>query len=516
MPDGQGRLVRRGTARSRSGCITCKIRHVKCGEEKPNCLKCVSSGRKCDGYSTETQMQHRARLEQAYRRPTMSFSADHTLVMTPGSKQERQYLNTFYAQGAGCVSGLISSDLWNHLIPQLIHQQPMIRHAVAAVSAACLEQFCPIGSSVSQNSVIALRQYNKAINEFVDFASKAQNQEFEQMLVGCILFICLEMVRGDQDQALSHLDGALQLMQKYRARTGDRALDSPVFQFLCRLNNQQPYLGRAIVPLESEADFKDMDKEPMHFENTEQARAMITTMQRRTIMFNGSMSLNENGELATEKMQQEYNAILQMSPAWEAAFQKFIVESAKKARPLDPRAIFALEIAHHTCTVYAKTCLSHIESDYDVHMSHWEAIIHAAEQILLLSADPQNITSPLSKLFSIEAEITPMVSFTAARCRDPLLRRRAVSVLACHPKREGFWNTKVAHRLVERVIEFEEANLAALPIEQRIPLENQRLCLAYAAATQGVYRNPVPVFMMWKPDGPKNAVKTWWEYLNWQ
>lgn len=34
----------------RTGCTTCKIRRVKCDETKPNCKRCTSTGRKCDGY----------------------------------------------------------------------------------------------------------------------------------------------------------------------------------------------------------------------------------------------------------------------------------------------------------------------------------------------------------------------------------------------------------------------------------------------------------------------------------
>ncbi|TQS32088.1 hypothetical protein Golomagni_07605, partial [Golovinomyces magnicellulatus] len=34
----------------RTGCITCKIRRVKCDEVAPSCNRCTSTGRKCDGY----------------------------------------------------------------------------------------------------------------------------------------------------------------------------------------------------------------------------------------------------------------------------------------------------------------------------------------------------------------------------------------------------------------------------------------------------------------------------------
>ncbi|OCT55099.1 hypothetical protein CLCR_02846 [Cladophialophora carrionii] len=36
--------------KSKTGCKTCKIRRVRCGEERPACRRCLSTGRTCDGY----------------------------------------------------------------------------------------------------------------------------------------------------------------------------------------------------------------------------------------------------------------------------------------------------------------------------------------------------------------------------------------------------------------------------------------------------------------------------------
>ncbi|KAI3527822.1 hypothetical protein CSPX01_16693 [Colletotrichum filicis] len=38
-------------SRSRSGCLTCKRRHCKCDETKPECLQCLGQGIKCAGYN---------------------------------------------------------------------------------------------------------------------------------------------------------------------------------------------------------------------------------------------------------------------------------------------------------------------------------------------------------------------------------------------------------------------------------------------------------------------------------
>ncbi|PKS08831.1 hypothetical protein jhhlp_003440 [Lomentospora prolificans] len=47
----------------RTGCITW-IRRVKCGEEKPACIRCTSTGRVCDGYDTEGVVAKKQQQQQ--------------------------------------------------------------------------------------------------------------------------------------------------------------------------------------------------------------------------------------------------------------------------------------------------------------------------------------------------------------------------------------------------------------------------------------------------------------------
>ncbi|KAJ2973573.1 hypothetical protein NQ176_g6530 [Zarea fungicola] len=42
---------KRWATKTRTGCITCRIRRVKCDEGKPMCKRCITSGRMCDGYN---------------------------------------------------------------------------------------------------------------------------------------------------------------------------------------------------------------------------------------------------------------------------------------------------------------------------------------------------------------------------------------------------------------------------------------------------------------------------------
>src|SRR5690242_4585392 len=37
--------------RTKTGCLTCRKRRIKCGEERPTCGNCIKSKRQCEGYN---------------------------------------------------------------------------------------------------------------------------------------------------------------------------------------------------------------------------------------------------------------------------------------------------------------------------------------------------------------------------------------------------------------------------------------------------------------------------------
>lgn len=49
-----GKPQRASKPKVRTGCVTCKIRHVKCDELKPSCQRCMTAGITCEGYKEAT------------------------------------------------------------------------------------------------------------------------------------------------------------------------------------------------------------------------------------------------------------------------------------------------------------------------------------------------------------------------------------------------------------------------------------------------------------------------------
>lgn len=79
-------------SRSRSGCLTCKRRHRKCDETRPDCLQCLGQGIQCEGYNVvlrwDTGIASRGRLTGA------STPAD-----APPTKRRRTTLSSRSSSG---------------------------------------------------------------------------------------------------------------------------------------------------------------------------------------------------------------------------------------------------------------------------------------------------------------------------------------------------------------------------------------------------------------------------------
>ena len=158
----------------RSGCITCKIRRVKCDEAKPACGKCVATGRKCDGYGSKTGEHHQ--MIDAIMVPSLSSLQ----VRQPGNGLEMRAVEHFRLQTAPALSFFHNSSFWSHIVLQTGFYEPAVLHAAAAVSLFH-EQYQTTGTALElsqahegsgiEKGSLALQQYNKAINCLIRRAS---------------------------------------------------------------------------------------------------------------------------------------------------------------------------------------------------------------------------------------------------------------------------------------------------------------------------------------------------------
>ncbi|KAK9325285.1 hypothetical protein V1517DRAFT_189944 [Lipomyces orientalis] len=223
--------LRTVASRSRKGCITCKIRRVKCDEEKPSCHRCRSTGRKCDGYgppsalsasTTNNQtkdmhiIQHTPQLTQAIRM-WMLPSFDRLLTET-----EYRSLEFFHLQTVSCF-GTKAGDF----LLRAAYHDPSIRLAAMALGSLhrtfLLEGY---DQSRQQKTQFALRQYNSAIRQTLNLFSRMPEGSTDVLLSMCILFFCFESLQGHFKMAVQHVISGLRILKQQESRCQTEGKDA--------------------------------------------------------------------------------------------------------------------------------------------------------------------------------------------------------------------------------------------------------------------------------------------------
>ncbi|KAL2061838.1 hypothetical protein VTL71DRAFT_7216 [Oculimacula yallundae] len=75
----------KGRKRTKTGCLTCRKRRIKCGEERPTCSNCTKSKRQCEGYNQRVVFKDPL---SGYRPPVPQFS-------------QSSFSNSGYSQSTG-------------------------------------------------------------------------------------------------------------------------------------------------------------------------------------------------------------------------------------------------------------------------------------------------------------------------------------------------------------------------------------------------------------------------------
>ena len=188
--------LRRWKPKVRTGCKTCKIRRVKCDERKPNCLRCESTGRSCDGYEVAVRTGNGA--------SSSTLLSDCSVILPgpdagfEGDEQERRSFAFFSSHTVHEFAGFFQSDFWCHYVLQAARYEPAVRHAVIALGSLH-ERFERDDATVRRSNGnvedggFALRHYNMAIGHLIQPIAKRGRQATDVAMTSCALFACFEV-----------------------------------------------------------------------------------------------------------------------------------------------------------------------------------------------------------------------------------------------------------------------------------------------------------------------------------
>ncbi|KAK4234803.1 hypothetical protein C8A03DRAFT_18363 [Achaetomium macrosporum] len=476
---------RKGSKKVRTGCVTCKIRKVKCDEAKPYCMRCTKTGRRCDGYlDGRTIAQRQRRAAGLGGSDAVGMMRAPTAPPAPfydwASSDERRAFHFFQHVTAPCLSGDLDSAFWRVLVLQISQSEPAVRHAVLAVSSlhegmVQAAATTPYASPEDRNS-FALYQYNRAIACLLDQMRTVDARPLVPLLT-CVLFVCIEFMQCKDRPSLLHLAQGGQIL----SQLGRKASSTPNPEIDLIKQHLVPMYTRLSLTLlmfggEAAAiptPLKTLTEVPIVFETIDEVRYVLYDFMHQCLRFAKKTHVAKIVEIPSEQRREfenERDYLLRELAKFNVAFSLY-----RSTRCRDPPAgsIALIQIHVHTTFIWISTALSKHETVFDQYVDTFSAIIPLATEFLdSLASRPTNqgqhaATGPpaadtrrLSAMFTFDMHIIAPLYFVAAKCRHPIVRRAALDLLRRNPtRRENMWRASVWADIAERTMRLEEKHL---------------------------------------------------------
>jgi hypothetical protein len=494
---------------------------VKCDERKPECIRCTSTGRKCEGYlNTDRNSVSSPDCSSATLDSPISPSINQLLPFSNQSPKELRSIELFFLKAAPQLSGYFQDPFWKFVL-QVSFDEVSIRHALVAISAV-YEEECMVWEPNSRTAALkklSLDYYNRAIRSMVK-----KMQEKDSIIVpviGCLLFVCLEFLRRDIWAAIKHIDGGIKMIEQARVRRKNPAkmnVSFPSFEtelvervmapLFSSLNITASVFGRPGVYFfsrQGEPDPISMFATPMR--NMEEALTSLLDLTNSTTKFLHTVGKKKYTTGMVELS--DYlgqDSLLKMFDDWKSRFDTLERDQGELWVSNIVRGKTMLRAVHLTVYLWLLTSCNTYESAWDDHKEKFEQLLVMIEEVM---NDEIRFTEDSSKVFSFELGLIPALELLARKCRYPKLRRRALTLLRKSPKRECLFDSFYSAVLDERVMELEEMAFklspGQIPDENQLPPEHARIHLIFFAYEEIPGLRGWPVSFLSKPDGPNES-----------
>ncbi|ORY12943.1 hypothetical protein BCR34DRAFT_481807 [Clohesyomyces aquaticus] len=471
--------------KTRTGCITCRIRRIKCDEARPECGRCSTTGRKCDGYTSPAQPLP-SEAHHMVVSPKSSILPMGVPVVQLGSAQEREALYFYRQHSAFELAGSYDSRFWQFAIPCAFHSNAAIRHAVVAL--ATLHRKLIAGNTAvvpddaSDNQMrFALEQCNRSIRAVVTSPAERTMTDRLHMLSLTILFHFLACIQGHQSLAFEHLRSGLRIL---------REVDSDIASGM-DCTSEYPISLDAIRPV-----FVDMDVQARGIMSDEDLAAwepkpitepilnegVFKTVHQAQFYFdatfNSLVALIQEMDVHPPKSDSEMKVfreeIERLRIQFEAGSRLLHEFFLRQSVLVGEEARIGLQLIQSETLIFlaaATNCRQPRETRWAPLEPEFEKIVNLAAQ--LYGADPwlslpsaaacesdydlPTDSGTLSRpVFSARSKVVPGLYVVATRSRNIALRKRAIAMLLKYPRREGVWDGVLAGRVCYEILCLEE------------------------------------------------------------
>lgn len=173
---------------------------MKCDEAVPSCVRCTSTGRKCDGYNKEASPE-----DPVSNLPTSLLAYVNPLKSSAGSGQG-YLLQYFFEVSAPALNNFYSHRFWNSVVLQACLNEPCIKDL--AITVGCLERSTR-DKNWNRPEVV---QHQVLLHHTRALKGLSTHRDINVLLIGCLMLMLCEDFRHNQYGVLMHLSGGYELL----------------------------------------------------------------------------------------------------------------------------------------------------------------------------------------------------------------------------------------------------------------------------------------------------------------
>ncbi|KAI1616580.1 hypothetical protein EDD36DRAFT_461458 [Exophiala viscosa] len=487
-----------------NGCLTCKRRRVKCDELKPSCERCIKSNIKCDGYAPPKiklfePTSSSSSITPSSTRPTplsllinqppenrqlQSYLTTHPrpreLALNPsfGTEEEYRSFQFFLEKTADLISIYSQPYLWTVLLPQATWHQPAIKHSIIAL-ANLHQSLSTTGTISSRANHSFIYHYNNAIRALL-----TDRPAVDVVLATCVIFWALENFNGSGQAASDHMKAAIKILGEWKAKG---RLNDPAHDLITTYIEPAIKDGIKMVSVDLASELEDLitalSMSPQDMRILRYKCPAFNTLDVACAYLGGCLqkifdlrSAPHNAEVVNSIHDIEARLC-----KWMNFFQKLTATGAVHHR----RMLVVHNIGAHILLDRLKEQAEVPTEEVQPTRCRFTYIVFEIEDILkhnALATAADWTRRPLSSIF-----IPPV--FLVATCAPKVEdRRRAINHLSILNLAEGSWNTELAAKIAE----------AMLDIVDQFSIPAQEVAMRHMDFSVGQEGNTL--HMRWEPD----------------
>ncbi|KAF9872110.1 C6 zinc finger domain protein [Colletotrichum karsti] len=454
--DGRPKANRSKNTKSRSGCVTCKKRRIRCDEAKPSCFNCAKSKRECEGYVQKPKASAVPKQVRENRTLLIKPNYESHLFTDQLQKDHFDYWMSFTKDFT-----LFPSDLMSHLMPQIAREEPAVRHAAFAIGAATMGTHSLEQRTSGQGPFMAqaLNHYGKAIQIIRN--SEQSKKSLPRALLTCLLFVTFESLQGNHIAALQHMDHGCKILDQV-TRQGVAGECPPRLvqevhdafrrftMFAWSLNGYHPEETQTYVPWccrgrrsryaidELPASFDEMVEAQKWWEIT-QHHIIYTSKMNSGFAFEGLQ--RDNPERMKRMTSEASKRYLEMMERWRERF-KPLMKGAMRQRASNPKIYLQMVSLRLQFLSLEICCKSLYYSDIDYMEKAtpaWKAIVSLSR--IWLNGQQQS-PGPSKEVFTMESSPSWALMLAGVLCFDEEVRNEAHDLMQTYPRRDGLWDSR--------------------------------------------------------------------------